>query len=67
MHLLTPLHSPKSSIWFSVTPLGHNLLEDAGFTGNFTNRSLRVSLVTRCSDDEQLIMSRTGHSSTDGV
>ncbi len=60
MHLLTPLHSPKSSIWFSVTSLGHNLLskivptlmEDTGFTGNFTNlfASFFGYEIVRCSD-----------------
>ena len=75
---LTLLRHPKSDVWYSVTPLGHNqlskivgnLMKDAGFPGHFTNHSLRVSCVTRLYDaqvDEQLIMSRTSHSSTDGV
>lgn len=44
--------------------------EWARFEGHFTNHSLRVLSATRLIDaqvDEQLIMSRTGHSSTDGV
>ena len=59
-------------------PLGHNMLgriisdmmKQAGFEGHYTKHSLRVSLATRLFDvkvDEQLITSRTGHSSTDGV
>ena len=75
---LTPLGRPKESVWYSRTPLGHNVLgkivtdmmKQAGYDGHYTNHSLRVSLATRLFDaqvDEQLIMSRTGHSSTDGV
>ncbi len=58
--------------------MGHNklqtvvssLMEKAGYSGHYTNHSLRVSAATRLFDlgiDEQLIMSRTGHSSTGGV
>ena len=46
------------------------VMKQAGFEGHYTNHSLRVSLATRLFDaqvDEQLIMSRTEHSSTDGV
>lgn len=75
---LTPLVKPRSDCWYSRAPLGHNMLANtvcdlmkrAGFEGYFTNHSLRASLATRLFDaeiDEQLIMSRTGHSSTDGV
>ena len=75
---LIPLAKPKADIWFSEVPLGHNplgvviqdLMTDAGFKGYYSNHSLRVSLATRLYEakvDEQLIMSRTGHSSTDGV
>ena len=75
---LTLLRHPKSDVWHSVTPLGHNqlskivgnLMKDIGFPGHFTNHSLRVSCATRlytAQVDEQLIMSRTSHSSTDGV
>lgn len=75
---LTPLAKYREDVWFSKTPLGHNMLgkvvsdmmKQAGFDGHFTNHSLRVSLATRLFDaevDEQLIMNRTGHSSTDGV
>ena len=46
------------------------MMAQAGFEGYYTNHSLRVSSATRLFDaevDEQLIMSRTGHSSTSGV
>ena len=45
-------------------------MREAGFEGHYTNHSLRVTSATRLFDaevDEQLIMTRTGHSSTDGV
>ena len=75
---LSPLAKPKEDVWYSKNPLGHNtlgkippdLMRQAGFEGYYTNHSLRVSLATRLHDakvDEQLITSRTGHSSTDGV
>ena len=75
---LSPLAKPKGDVWYSKSPLGHNtlgkivpdLVRQAGFEGYYTNHSLRVSLATRLDDvkeDEQLIMSRTEHSSTDGV
>ena len=58
---LTPLARPKENLWYSRSPLGHNtltkivssLMSEAGFEGHYSNHSLRVS--------------RTGHSSTDGV
>ena len=75
---LTPLSRPRGGVWYSKTPLGHNLLgkvvtdmmKEAGYDGHYTNHSLRASLATRLYDaevDEQLIMSRTSHSSTEGV
>ena len=72
---LASLARPKGTLWYSMTPLGHNMLgrivsDMAGFEGHYTKHSLRVSLATRLFNakvDEQLIMSRTGHSSTDGV
>ena len=75
---LTPLRSPKGDIWYSKTPLGHNMLaktvrtmmEDAGYEGHYTNHSARVTCASRLFDaqiDEQLIMARTNHASTDGV
>ena len=65
-------------MWFSNTPIGHNSLDKmigrmckiAGIKGYKTNHLLRVSLATRLfqnSVDEQLIMAKTGHRSTDGV
>lgn len=45
-------------------------MKEGSFQGHYTNHSLRVSSATRLFDaevDKHLIMSRTGHSSTDGV
>ena len=45
-------------------------MKRAGFTGYFTIHSLRATTATRLFSagiDERLIMSRTGHSSTEGV
>ena len=75
---LKPLSKPKSQVWYSKVALGHNalqqtvprLMKNAGYTGYYTNHSLRVSAASRLYDsgvDEQAIMSVTGHSSTDGV
>ena len=75
---LTPLKVPKGEVWFSRVPLGHNMLQKtiprlmnaAGYDGYYTNYSLRVSAATRlfaAGVDEQLIMSRTGHLSVNGV
>ena len=58
--------------------MGHNtlgkivgeMIREAGFEGHYTNHSLCVTSATRLFNaevDEQLIMTRTGHSSTDGV
>ena len=71
---IEPLSKPKD-IWFSKTPCGHNTLQNvvpglmkkAGFKGYFTNHSLRATRLFNAGIDEQLIMSRTGHSSTEGV
>ena len=46
------------------------MMREVGFEGHYTNHSLRVSLASRLFDaevDKQLIMSRTGHLSTDSV
>ena len=75
---LQPLQKPKGDVWFSKVPCGHNtsqkivpeLMKAAGISGYFTNHSLRASAATRLFEggvDEQLIMSRTGHSSREGV
>ena len=43
------------------------MCESAGFDGHFTNHSLRATTATRLFEakvDEQLIMQRTGHTST---
>ena len=75
---LTPLVKLKENVWYAKSPIGYNtvskivakLMGQAGFEGHYTNHSLRVSSATRLFDaqvDKQLIMARTGHSSTDGV
>lgn len=75
---LTPLKKPKGDVWYSNVPVGHNTLaktvkrlcERAGISGFKTNHSLRVTSATRLFQsgvEEQLIMSRTGHRSVEGV
>ena len=75
---LRPLKKPKDSIWFSKLSIGHNTLSNTvarvckagGINGYKTNHSLRVTTATRLFQrgvDEQLIMSRTGHRSIEGV
>ena len=75
---LKPLAKPRGDVWYTCMPVGHNLLSKTiprlfkavGLEGNYTNHSLRATSATRLFDagvDEQLIMSRTGHSSTAGV
>ena len=73
-----PLKEPKKGCWFTVKPIGHNLLQgtvarlcsEAGISGFRTNHSLRATTATRLYQtnvDEQLIMERTGHRSLEGV
>ena len=73
---LKPLLAPTCQVWYRKAALGHDtsqntvprLMKSANFTGYCTNHSLRVSAATRffnSGDDEQAIMSVTGHSSTD--
>ena len=75
---LTPLKKPRGNIWYTNTPAGHNTLDktdkklcsQAGVDGYKTNHFLRVTSATRLFQsgvDEQLIMSRTGHHSIEGV
>ena len=75
---LKPLQIPKRNVWYSKIPVGHNALQNTvkrlcasvGVTGHFSNHSLRATAATRLFEagvDEQLIMSRTGHRSCDGV
>ena len=63
---------------YSKSAIGHNILgktiqrfmKAANIPGTFSNHSLRSTVTTRlfyARVDEQLIMSRTGHSSTAGV
>ena len=75
---LTPLKKPKTNVWYSSVPVGHNTLAKtvgricaaAGIEGFKTNHSLRVTTATRLFQagvEEQLIMKRTGHRSVDGI
>lgn len=75
---LTPIKNPKTNVWYTSVPVGHNTLSttmrrlcsQAGVSGYITNHSLRVTAATRLFQkgvDEQLIMARTGHRSTDGI
>ena len=75
---LKPLKYPKEGMWYQRTAIGHNqlskiiprLMVKSGIPGNFTNHSLRSTATTRMFHaglDEQLIMMRTGHTSTKGV
>ncbi len=65
-------------IWYLKSAVGHNtlanmvskMIKQANIPGNFSNHSLCSTATTRlfhASVDEQLIMARTGHSSTRGV
>ena len=65
-------------MWYSKTAIGHNtlastvkrLMTAAGLEGHYSNHSLRRIAATRLFEagvDEQLIMLRTGHSTTSGV
>ena len=71
---LQQLKNPKEEQWYSKAPIGHNtlsgfvkgMMEAAGFQGNFTNHSLRVTAVTRlfdCGQDIKVIKNQTGHRS----
>ena len=75
---LKALKRPKGEVWFQKAPIGHNtlsktvsrLMSSANIPGKFSNHSLRSTSTTRLYNahvDEQLIMLRTGHSSTKGV
>ncbi len=77
---LKPLPKPISDVWFQrelLLDITHyiantipRLFREAGISGHYTNHSLRATTATRLFDagiDEQLIIARTGHSSTVGV
>ena len=75
---LTPLKKLNGNVWYTKTPVGHNklgrtvsrLCKTSGIPGFKTNHSLHVTAATRLFHsgvDEQLIMSRTGHRSLEGV
>ena len=71
---LKPLVKFHDKAWYSKSPVGHNTLsrlvknvmETAGFKGQFTNHSLRATTVTRLFDGQQdvkVIKEQTGHRS----
>ena len=72
---LSQLAKPKWDVWYPKSPLGHNtlgkimpdLMRQAGFEGYYNNHSLKSPWLHDAKVDEQLIMSRTGHSSADGA
>ena len=75
---LSPMPNAKGNIWYKRQAIGihtlagtvKRLCELGGIAGYKTNHSLRVTAATRLfrsGMDEQLIMERTGHRSTDGV
>ena len=76
---LKPVPNPADvEYWFYPRPVGHNVLgqtvrwlcQKAGIEGHFINHSSRATAATRLFEsnvDEQLIMQRTGHSTTSGV
>jgi len=75
---LQPSKEPNDRCWYSTNPYGHNrlagtvarLCKAAEIPGHKTNHSLRATNATWLYDsdvDEQLIMERTGHLSTEGV
>ena len=75
---LKPLVKPRTDVWYQRMAIGHNalaqtiprLFREVDLKGHYTNHSLRATAATRlftAGVDEQLIMSRTGHSSSCGV
>ena len=78
LSMLKPLKRPVGDVWYSKSAIVHNILgktiqclmKAANIPGTLSNHSLRSTVTTRLFNarvDEQLIMSRTGHSSTAGV
>jgi integrase len=67
----------ESDEWYLRSAVGHNVLagtvahlfKSAGIVGHYSNHSLHANSATRLFDsglDEQLIMARTGHTSSAG-
>ena len=78
MFYLQPLQKPTKEQWYSIRPVGRTTLEktvgrmckNAGMIGYYTNHSLRATTATRLHNhniEEQQIMERTGHRSTEAV
>lgn len=72
---LRPRKYPLTDCWFSDSPVGIHQLQQtvarlcrtAGFSGFFTNHSLRATAATRlyaAGLDEQLVAEKTGHRSS---
>ena len=78
-YYLQPLQKPKPDCWYSNRPVGHSKLDltikrlctEAGLGGYRTNHSLRATAATRLHQsgciEEQEIMGRPGHRSTEAV
>ena len=75
---LRPLAKPKGNCWYAPHAIGHHTLHNtvsricttAGIRVFKTNHSLRVTAATclfHAGVEEELIMERTGHHSTDGI
>ena len=71
---LLPLRKPTGEAWYGKTPVGHNTLSnmvktmmmEAGYNGQYTNHSLRVTTVTRLFDNKEdikVVKMQTGHRS----
>jgi integrase len=71
-----PLKTVKETgVWFSKMPIGEkslatfvkDMMNEAGYKGNYTNHSLRTTTVNRMIDaglNDGEIMNRTGHRSS---
>lgn len=75
---LQPLQKPIKDLWYSTKPVGHLTLEktvnrmcrEVGISGYYTNHYLRATAATRLHQsgvEEQEIMERTGHRSTEAI
>ena len=78
LYLKLKVNPKPDGCWYDARAVENNILagtvkclcQKAGLTSHFTNHSLRSTAATRLFEagvDEQLIMLRTGHSTTSGV
>ena len=59
---LTPLKKTKDSVWYGKIPMGHNTLsQTVHYLCNTATQLFQGGM------DEQLVMSRTGHRSIEGI